>query len=471
MGVNLKQLYNNFEERVGLLRQFRIHTFWVLIVVGVSMVYYLNSYIRADVLERLGESTSFVTDTTISPHLTIDDLQWPSSAKSQQKFESLINKKMLDRKRRTETTVESEYIVATKIWNRQGRVVYDTTGKTTGEVHEESELQEAFNDEINADYTEGDAEDRFIINKKDLIELYVPIHIKGIKEPVGAYEVYLATHAINEFSRNTLGVIIIIVVLGLVFLYITLGWLFSRAHKKISAKNQKLTDMTDRIVGSIKELEDNYLGTIQALAMAVDAKDHYTAGHSFRVAAFAKEIGKILGLSEDALRDLERGARFHDIGKIGIKESILNKKAGLGDIEYSEMKKHTIIGAKILGQVKFLKDIVPIVRGHHERLDGTGYPDGLTKYNIPLAARIVAVADVFDAMTSDRPYRKAYDAETAFNVLKKGAGTLFDKEVVHALIEAYKGSSSDLEWTAKENTNFFVDSKVTKIDKKRKKPA
>lgn len=465
----MRKAFNAFEEKIGVLREFRVYTFVVLLIIGISIVSYLGNYIKADVLERLSESAVFVTQTSVSPHLTSDDFKWPRSEDTVQRLDKFIKDGIVDSSKRRDEPDHFQNIVAFKVWNRKGRVIYDSSGKTTGEVHANNdELKVALNRKRSAGFTKANSEDRFISEEKgDLIELYIPAMIRDRKSPAGAYELYLSTRAISQFTNKTIITIIIIMFLGLIFLYFTLSWFFSRAHYKISEKNDELHKLTNKIIGSLKELEDNYLGTIQALTMAVDAKDHYTAGHSFRVASLAKEIGRILGLSEEALLNLERGARFHDIGKIGITDTILNKHARLNEEEYKEVKQHTVIGAKILGSVKFLKDIVPIVRSHHERLDGSGYPDGSRAVNIPLAARIVAVADVFDAMTSDRPNRKAFSTKKAFEELMQGSGQRYDKEVVLALMEAYSGAAlfdenQDDELQISELKNAAIDIKSTK---------
>jgi putative nucleotidyltransferase with HDIG domain len=148
-----------------------------------------------------------------------------------------------------------------------------------------------------------------------------------------------------------------------------------------------------------------YIDTIEVLRLAVDAKDAYTKGHSDRVAFYAEEIGASLGLAKNELEKLRLGGIFHDIGKIGTADDILLKNGSLTDDEYHQVKKHPIEGANILSAVSVFKDVVPLVKYHHERIDGKGYPHGLKGEEIPFLARVLSVADAFDAMTSDRSYR------------------------------------------------------------------
>lgn len=185
------------------------------------------------------------------------------------------------------------------------------------------------------------------------------------------------------------------------------------------------------------DLENTFLGTIGALAAAVDAKDPYTYGHSSSVTDHTMAIGKYLGLADEALERLRIAALLHDIGKIGIDGAILNKPGRLTPEEYQTIQSHPDIAANILGSLEFLHDIVPLVQHHHEHYDGGGYPAGLAGDAIPLGARIIAVADAFDAMTSDRPYRPALTLEEAVSELRRFSGTQFDPEVVDAFLHCH----------------------------------
>ncbi len=183
-----------------------------------------------------------------------------------------------------------------------------------------------------------------------------------------------------------------------------------------------------------KHMQDTYLGTIQTLARAIDAKDPYTKGHSDRVTRYAVKIAREMNLSESAIRNIEYSALIHDIGKIGIQESILTKKGGLSVTEYEIVKMHPLIGESIITPVKFLNGIAPLILYHHERFDGKGYLEGLRGEAIPLGARIISVADAFDAMTSDRPYRKALTRKKAREELEKDSGKRFDPQVIEAFL-------------------------------------
>jgi HD-GYP domain-containing protein (c-di-GMP phosphodiesterase class II) len=185
----------------------------------------------------------------------------------------------------------------------------------------------------------------------------------------------------------------------------------------------------------VNRIETNYFSTVEALAAAIEAKDPYTRGHSKRVTQFAIVLAERFGVPETDIRNLRYGATLHDIGKIGVSGKILNKKGRLTAEEFDAIKQHPLIGENIIGRVDFLQGARPIVRSHHERFDGSGYPDGLSEEEIPFLARVVAVIDFYDALTSDRPYRKAYSLEQTLHIIREGIGREFDPMVAVEFLE------------------------------------
>ncbi len=204
-------------------------------------------------------------------------------------------------------------------------------------------------------------------------------------------------------------------------------------HSLVNMKNEELNRTYD-------QLKLRYMDTIEALRQAVDAKDFYTRGHSDRVAYFAVKIGEALGLDGQDLETLRISGIFHDIGKIGTADDILLKTDRLNEREYLEIQKHPLKGARILSAVSMFRDVVPVVKCHHERIDGTGYPDGLKGDEIPYLARIISVADAFDAMMSDRLYRSKLNLEEARQQLIGGADTQFDKDMVEVFVKLIDGT-------------------------------
>ena len=195
--------------------------------------------------------------------------------------------------------------------------------------------------------------------------------------------------------------------------------------KKINTELKNTNDM----------LEKAYLESIQTLRYTVEAKDTYTRGHSDRVSQFSVLIGKKLGLSDNDLKTLQIGGLFHDVGKIGVPDAILQKQSKLTDDEYSEIKNHPSIGAHILSSATIFKDMIPIVKHHHEKYDGTGYPGKLAGENIPYLARIAAIADSFDAMTSRRTYRDSLPIDTVIAEFRRCKGTQFDPEITDVFLD------------------------------------
>jgi len=182
-------------------------------------------------------------------------------------------------------------------------------------------------------------------------------------------------------------------------------------------------------------VKESYLDTIQVLASAIDAKDPYTQGHSKRVTEYSLIIARALGFSDEQLEKLEYMAILHDVGKIGIKDAVLNKEAPLNDEEYDLMKKHVSIGAAMLEKVKSLREVASGAKYHHEKYDGRGYGEGLRANEIPLEARIIAIADAYDAMTTDRPYRKGLSHEIAIEEIEKYSGTQFDPKIAKTFVQ------------------------------------
>ena len=205
---------------------------------------------------------------------------------------------------------------------------------------------------------------------------------------------------------------------------------------EVDALIQSFNSMMDSVSTAEAETQRAYVGAIRALAVALDARDPYTAGHSERVSAIAVAIGRQMAITSEELDVLRLGALLHDIGKIGISDNVLRKPDGLTPDEFEAIKNHPALGARIMRNVPFLAPHMPIVELHHERPDGRGYPYGLTSEATPILARIVHVADAFDAMTSARAYRPARPASEAVRELWRCAGTQFDADVVQALVRA-----------------------------------
>lgn len=188
-----------------------------------------------------------------------------------------------------------------------------------------------------------------------------------------------------------------------------------------------------------RDLEDLFLSTIKSIAEAIDAKDPYTRGHCERIRKYTVLIAEKFGFSEKEKRNIEIAALLHDVGKIGVPEAVLTKEGTLTEKEWKKIKKHPVMGEQILSSIKQLEEVLPVIRHHQERFDGSGYPDKLEGNDIPLASRIIAVVDSFDAMTSERPYRRnSFSDEMALKEIEIKAGSQFDPQCVQAFLIIYQ---------------------------------
>ena len=191
-------------------------------------------------------------------------------------------------------------------------------------------------------------------------------------------------------------------------------------------------------------MRKNYFDTMNVLVRAIEASDPYTSGHSMRVSVYSESIAKQLGLPQNKIDLIKSAALLHDIGKIGIDKNILNKNGKLDKEEFDTIKTHPAIGATIIADLSYLANITDIIKHHHERNDGKGYPDGLTHDNIPLETSILTIADSFDAMTTNRPYRHSLSLETALSEIKLNAGTQFNPDIVDDAIIALRTAYNNL---------------------------
>jgi putative nucleotidyltransferase with HDIG domain len=208
-----------------------------------------------------------------------------------------------------------------------------------------------------------------------------------------------------------------------------------RLTASFNEMTELITGQRERLGQYAHELEEAYVSTVRVLGAAIEARDHYTLGHSTRVAGFAVELARTLGLGPDKVEEIEIACLFHDVGKIKIPDAILHKKGRLDPREFMEMRRHPEYGAEILSKSRTLIKYIPAVRHHHEWYNGSGYPDGLSRDMIPDEAAIISLADAFDAMTSDRPYRDALATERALTIIRESAGKQFHPDFSRVFLE------------------------------------
>jgi putative nucleotidyltransferase with HDIG domain len=206
------------------------------------------------------------------------------------------------------------------------------------------------------------------------------------------------------------------------------------AYRRLNAAYQQSLRYAEDVQRLYRQLQRGIYQSLLGLANALEAKDPYTRGHSERVSRWSKRLASVLGLPAHEIETIRQAGLLHDIGKIGVRETVLRKHGSLDPAEWDEMRRHPTVGAQIVAPFDFFADGAEIIRHHHERWDGSGYPDGLAGVAIPVGARVVAVTDVFDALTSDRPYRRALDVKTAIEYLIEQAGRTLDEDVVAAFV-------------------------------------
>jgi putative nucleotidyltransferase with HDIG domain len=276
----------------------------------------------------------------------------------------------------------------------------------------------------------------------EVLEVYAPL-VAGDNEVIGAYEVYAdATPLQASIAARKREIWI---ATGAVFLLLW-ALLLVLARSASSTLRRQTTALRERSIAlseSYRRLEESSLEAIESLNATVEAKDPYTAGHSQRVQRIALSVGQELGLSVKELDALRFGALFHDIGKIAIPDALLTKPGRLTDDEYELMKRHSAEGARIVAKFGRLRESVPIIRHHHERWDGRGYPEGLAGEEIPLAAAVAGLADAWDAMTIERPYQRALTPDEALDEVRACSGAQFVPAVVDAFFDAVRKRPDD----------------------------
>jgi putative nucleotidyltransferase with HDIG domain len=357
------------------------------------------------------------------------------------KLSSLITDE-LDNK--LENLINDSYLISIKIWNTKLDLIYSSNKNFIEHYNNKNNLKQALQSKENYVISNIDKNSPYLnlIESNKIIKFYLPVTSNN--KTIGVYEVIKSYDDIGVHIKKLTFTISIIILLGLFLLYILLFRIVYNSSMSLAKQNERLTESKRAIEVAFKKLNANYKDTLLTLSSAIDARDPYTAGHSRRVANISLKIGKRLGLNKDILDTLEVAALLHDIGKIGIPDKILHKPSKLNDYEYSKIKEHPAIGVNILKNVKFLEDAVPIILYHHERLDGGGYPLGIKGDKIPLEARIIAVADSYDAMVSDRPYRKGLHEDIAIGELIRFKNMQFDSVIVDAFLKTLEQTKEEL---------------------------
>lgn len=335
-------------------------------------------------------------------------------------------------------SLPSDYVTV-KVWSRSGQILYSTDPSLIGQHFEiDDDQAAALAGQTRADLSSVAKAENVVERAQGfshLLEVYTPLRAPD-GTVVGAFEMYRSADALLADLHTTQAVLLAALVLGLLALWAGLYAWVHRATATIDRQNLDLHQLSEEVREAYQQLQDTTRGALLALSEAVEAKDAYTGGHVQRVCDLSSRIGQRLSLSAEAASELEFAALLHDIGKMAVDDAILRKPGALTPEERRQMEQHSPRGAQLIRHVPGLDGVAAAIRAHHERWDGSGYPDGEAGTDIPLAARIVAIADAYDAMTTDRPYRRALSPEAAMAELRHQRGTQFDPELVDlALIE------------------------------------
>jgi putative nucleotidyltransferase with HDIG domain len=332
-------------------------------------------------------------------------------------------------------------LVTVKVWRPDGVLAWTNRGRDRigTRFEKEGNLEKALHG-TPAGSIGGLDEDENQVERSlgfdHLLQVYAPIRRGAARNILGAYEIYANPRHLEATLASRRHVIWAAVAFVFLALWGALALLVRGASSMLRRQTRQLRARSRDLMDSYRRLEESSLEAIETLNATVEAKDPDTAGHSQRVQRVAVAIGEQLGLQADRLDALRFGALFHDIGKIAVPDAILVKPAKLDYWEYTRMKMHSAEGARIVGKLGRLRETVPIIRHHHERWDGNGYPDGLAAEDIPLEAAIVGLADSWDAMTTDRPYHRALTEDEALAEIYGGRGTQFSPVVVDAFLAA-----------------------------------
>ena len=345
-------------------------------------------------------------------------------------------------------------ILSVKVWRPDGVLAWTDVapgriGKkfpVSAHLNEVLESRKADAEIEELDTTENAAEGRSSGASRAL-EVYAPVIDGGYA--IGAFEIYADASGIEASIKEKKQQIWLATFIVFGLLWGLLVFLVRGASGLLRKQTEQLRKRSKDLMAAYARLEESSLEAIESLNATVEAKDPYTAGHSQRVQRIAVAIGEELGLTKDRLDALRLGALFHDIGKLAVPDAVLTKPARLTEDEFDQIKKHSEDGARIVGKFSPLRATVPIIRHHHERWDGLGYPDRLGSGEIPLEAAIVGLADAWDAMTTERPYHRGLTLGEAFREVRDGRGTQFAPEVVDAFFDAQRRRPGEF-WPAQE---------------------
>jgi len=413
----------NRKKPTSLLGKFSVLSFLVLFTLGGILDYDITRFVSRQFIHIYNESYNQSINATVSLIFEPQDFSKPLSAEHKRQLDLVLGK-----------MVSLGQVKKFKIWSPDNVIIYSSDPSLIGKPDpHEKDVRKALNGQPVAKIIEKDGEEHGVSwfhRDDEAIELYLPVTHIPSNRIISVFEVYLDTRDFLNHIATAKRYLAGAIIGGFIILYVTLFQIVRKASQTITQQDHSLRNLAQRLKVTLHDQAEAHVGTIQALMAALDAKDRYTAGHSTRVADLSVCLGRKLDLPAERLKILEEAALFHDIGKIGISENLLGKKDRLNQEDVDNIKVHTEIGARIINTVSSFTEHARLIRHHHERYDGRGYPDGLKGEEIPLESRILSIADTYDALTSDRPYRKGIPAQEAVNVIQQAKGTQLDPHLV-----------------------------------------
>jgi len=411
-----------------LLRLFLVTSAGILLIAAFVLSWVLTSTLNGQALVDARTSLTQYVNGVLRPQLVRQD--------------SLHVSKTLPSGVATQLVGDPD-LVTVKVWRPDGVLAWtDRAPQRIGHRYPlERGLADALRNRPSASLDELNSDENAVersLGFEHLLQVYAPLRNANGRRVIGAYEIYANPRRMESFITSRKHMIWLTVAAVFLALYLALAFLVRGASSMLTRQSQILRSRSRDLLESYRRLEERSLEAIASLNATVDARDPYTAGHSARVQRIALAVADELGLTRERLVAVRYGSLFHDIGKIAVPDAILGKPAALTPREYDVIKRHPTDGADIVSKLGSLRDAVPLIRHHHERWDGAGYPDGLDGDAIPGDACIVGLADAWDAMTTNRPYRPALGLDAAAAEVRNRRGTQFAPAVVDAFFAALR---------------------------------
>ncbi|MEW6349817.1 MAG: HD-GYP domain-containing protein [Thermodesulfobacteriota bacterium] len=407
-----------------LILQFSLIGLGVTLVVATLLSYILQRILVEDALDVTTTIAGERAATPLRKAFAPEDLRGPFSQDTYRRVDEIVRRDVL-----------RNDIVRVKIWSLDKKLLYSDTHLNIGMPSGPNrELDEALAGQMGRELSrlqkvENEPERQW----ESLLEVYVPLKVADANRILGAFEIYQTTDALDGRITRIKYTVRSGVFGGFAVLYLGLFGVVRGAARRLVARSIENERLASEVVSA-------YDQTIEGWATALELKDQETEGHSRRVTGLTVAIAREMGFTDGRLGDLRRGAVLHDIGKMGVPDAILKKPGPLDDEEFAIIKQHPEYSRRMLEPIGYLAAALDIPLFHHERWDGTGYPQGLAGAKIPLPARIFAVVDVWDALTHDRCYRQAWPVEKALEYLREQVGKHFDPAVVSAFLTVLDGT-------------------------------